>query len=269
VTGAVTGGPDEPRRVLTDTEIAEALRSFHPDLSVAALEGFASVLLEEIHCALACGLQVAVAYPPITTEHGFAYRTIDEWPGQATPGADGRRRPKASAHAREEMVGMLGAAARVDGSVTMKAAMYLLAATDLPGTPQFARHVDIEDDIVNERNGTGAWEWARYTCAWVRDWDRLRNDREAIWNEHQLALVDLAMSYATGRPVNLHDAIGYAARLHGPDAARQITQATAIAMGLEVSDSEIRYKQPGWPGQHAEGTADDAGTSPVHEPRRM
>jgi hypothetical protein len=241
--------------VLTDTEIAEALRPYHKDLPAVALEGFASVLLEEIHCALVCGLQVAVAFPPITTSQDFAYRTIDEWPGQVTPGPEGRRRPKASSYKRDKMIAMLSAAARVDGSATMKAAMYLMSATDLPGTPQFARHVDIEDGIVNERNSSGTWEWARYTCAWVRDWDALRNDREAIWNEHQLTLVDLAMSYATGRPVNLHDAVGYAALYHGPDAARQITQATAIAMGLEVSDSEIRYRQPGRPGQPTETAA--------------
>jgi hypothetical protein len=240
--------------VLTAAEVAEALRRFHRDLPVAALEGFASVLLEEIRCALVCGLQVAVAFPPITTTQDFAYRTIDEWPGQVTPD-HGRMRPEASSYRRDKMIAMLSAAARVDGSATMKAAMYLLAATDLPGTRQFARHVDIEDGIVNERNSSGAWEWARYTCAWVRDWDALRNDREAIWNEHQITLVDLAMSYAAGRPVNLRDAVGYAARYHGPDAARQITQATAIAMGLEVSDSEIRYKQPGCPDQTTETAA--------------
>lgn len=137
------------------------------------------------------------------------------------------------------MLFAVGARFRVDGSATMKAAMYLLAATDLPGTPQFARHVDIEDGIVNERNSSGTWEWARYTCAWVRDWDALRNDREAIWNEHQLTLVDLAMSYANGRPVNLHDAGGYAARYHGPAAA--VLGMTRHSFGTRLGEARAAF----------------------------
>ena len=146
--------------------------------------------------------------------------------------------PAAEDLGREEMIALLDAAARVDGSRTMAAAMHLLNGTDLPGRPEFARHVDLEEGRLGDPSLT------RVTCAWVRDWDVLLVDRDAIWTEQQLTLITLAAGYATaGRPVDLHDTIRYAAMRFGPETARRIIEATAIAAGFDLAKIEIDKRQ--------------------------
>ena len=66
-----------------------------------------------------------------------------------------------------EMPELLLAGARADGWLPARAAMHLLTFTDLPGSAQFAAHVEIRD----------AWSpGATVRGAWVRDWDALLAD---------------------------------------------------------------------------------------------
>lgn len=145
--------------------------------------------------------------------------------------------PAAEDLGRDEMIALLDAAARVDGSRTMAAAMHLLTGTDLPGRPEFALHVDIKEGRLGDPG------LSRVTCAWVRDWDVLLADRDAIWNEQQLTLITLAAGYATaGRPVDLHDTIRYAATRFGPQTAQRIIEATAITAGFDLATIEKRQR---------------------------
>jgi hypothetical protein len=166
--------------------------------------------------------------------------------GAVVPCPDGPVR-EAGTYSRVEMTAMLEAAARTDGSPSMKAAVGLLAAVGLPGTPWFARHVDVRVGILAEQDSSGRREEVRRVRAWVRDWDALVHDEEVAPAGTLIAyLVLLAASYASGTPVSLRDTVGLVPVRLRADAARDVLRAAATAMGLKDAQGSWT-KAPGLP----------------------
>jgi hypothetical protein len=132
----------------------------------------------------------------------------------------GRTRPAAS-YDRDEMIALLTAAARVAGTHSMAAAMHLLTYTELPGSRDFARHVDVQADR--------AADGSPVTGAWVRDWDALLGDDSGVYlTGGDRRMLAIAASYAAGRPVDLREhGHGF-----GTAHARRVVEAAAIGAGM-------------------------------------
>ncbi len=117
--------------------------------------------------------------------------------------------------------GMLVDGAWATGRNTITAAVHLLVFTDLPRRPGF------DDLFVVEyvhREGDGV----RVPAAFVRDWKELaRFAGKARLHGAQQRLVDFAVGLATGKPVDLTDAINLGGHAH----ARRLIEAVAIATG--------------------------------------
>lgn len=102
----------------------------------------------------------------------------------------------AAAYGHEQMCALLTAGARVTGTLGAAAAAHALTFTALPGRKDFARHVEI---AMAEVDGSPV------TCAWVRDWDVLLADRDLYLTGGERRVLEVAASYAAGRPVNLKE----------------------------------------------------------------
>jgi hypothetical protein len=166
--------------------------------------------------------------------------------GAVVPCPDGPVR-EASTYSRVEMTAMLEAAVRTDGAPSLTAAVGLLAAAGLPGTPWFARHVDVRVGILAEEDSCGRREEVRRVRAWVRDWDVLVRDGEAVPAGTPAAfLVLLAASYASGMPVSLRDTVGRIPVGRSADVRGDVLRAAATAMGLEDALGS-RAEAPGLP----------------------
>ena len=131
----------------------------------------------------------------------------------------------ADSYRRTEMIALLSTAARIDRSPPAAAATHLLTYTDLPGRQSFASHVDVH--AVREGGGS------MVTGAWIRDWDALLGDRGVSLNSTTYRLIELAASYATGRPVDLRNTIGYFATELDPWTAQRIAEAAVIAAAYD------------------------------------
>ncbi|MCL2581001.1 MAG: hypothetical protein FWE35_00925 [Streptosporangiales bacterium] len=150
----------------------------------------------------------------------------------------------------EEMTALLGEWACVVGSYGMYAAVHLLTYTELPGRRDFARHVDIETGY--------AADGSEPLVAAVRDWDKLLNSGTVYLTGGDQRLVEIAASYASGRPVDLRQAGNGLGTAH----ARRLVEAVAIGAGMEeyltIGDSpalaEMRARNDALLG--AAGTAD-------------
>jgi hypothetical protein len=136
---------------------------------------------------------------------------------------------KPEACTAEEMTALLSEWARVVGSYSMYAAMYLLTYTELPGRRDFAKHVDIETGYAADETEP--------LIAVVRDWDKLLTGNTVRFTGGDLRMTEVAASYASGRPVDLRE---HAAGL-GTAHARRLVEAVAIGAGmgeyLTIADS--------------------------------
>ena len=135
------------------------------------------------------------------------------------PAADPR---PAARYGRDEMIALLTAAAHVDGAHSMAAAVHLLTYTGLPGRPDFARHVDVQavagaDDVT-------------VLGAWVRDWGALLGDDSGVYlTGSDRRMLEIAASYAAGRPVDLREHGHGLGTAH----ARRLVEAVAIGAGMD------------------------------------
>jgi hypothetical protein len=145
---------------------------------------------------------------------------------------------KPEAYTTEEMTNLLSEWARVVGSHSMNAAMHLLTYTELPGRKDFAKHVDITIGYAADETEP--------LIAVVRDWDKLLTSDTVYFTGGDLRMVEIAASYATGRPVDLREHGNGLGSAH----ARRLVEAVAIGAGmaefLTISDSpallEMRAK---------------------------
>jgi hypothetical protein len=128
------------------------------------------------------------------------------------------RRP--STYDQDEITDLLNAAARIDGRHSMKAAVHLLTYTELPGRSDFARHVDIR--VGHTSDG------ASLTGAWVRDWDALLADTEVYLTGAEDRMLQVAASYAVGRPVDLQSHANGLGTAH----AKRLIEAVVIGAGV-------------------------------------
>ena len=104
----------------------------------------------------------------------------------------------ATSYSPDEMRELLLAGARADGWLPAHAAMHLLTFTDLPGSAQFAAHVEVRD----------AWSpGATVRGAWVRDWDALLADEELYLTGTERRFLEIAASFASGRAISLADQV--------------------------------------------------------------
>jgi hypothetical protein len=139
------------------------------------------------------------------------------------------KRRKADTYNTEEMTHLLNEWARVIGSDGMYAAMHLLTYTELPGRRDFAKHVDITTGYAADESEP--------LIAVVRDWNALLTDNTVYLTGGDARLIEIAASYAHGRPVNLRE--------HGNGLgtayARRLVEAVAIGAGmadyLTIADS--------------------------------
>jgi hypothetical protein len=154
----------------------------------------------------------------------------------ADTAAPKKRKPET--YTTEEMTSLLNEWARVVGSHSMYAAMHLLTYTELPGRKDFAKHVDITIGYAADETEP--------LIAVVRDWDKLLTSDTVYFTGGDLRMVEIAASYAAGRPVDLREHGNGLGSAH----ARRLVEAVAIGAGmaefLTISDSpallEMRAK---------------------------
>ncbi len=104
----------------------------------------------------------------------------------------------ATSYDPDEMRELLLSGARADGWLPAHAAMHLLTFTDLPGTPQFALHVEVRD----------AWSpGGPVRGAWVRDWDALLADPDQYLTGTERRFLEIAASFAAGRAISLSEQV--------------------------------------------------------------
>ena len=154
----------------------------------------------------------------------------------ASTTASKKRKPET--YTTEEMTALLNEWARVAGSHSMYAAMHLLTYTELPGRKDFAKHIDITTGYAADKSEP--------LIAVVRDWDKLLNSGTVYLTGGDARMVEIAASYAAGRPVDLREHGNGLGTAH----ARRLVEAVAIGAGmgefLTIADSpallEMRAK---------------------------
>lgn len=148
------------------------------------------------------------------------------------------KKRKPETYTTEEMTALLNEWARVVGSHSMYAAMHLLTYTELPGRKDFAKHIDITTGYAADESEP--------LIAVVRDWDKLLNSGTVYLTGGDARMVEIAASYAAGRPVDLREHGNGLGTAH----ARRLVEAVAIGAGmgefLTIADSpallEMRAK---------------------------
>lgn len=125
--------------------------------------------------------------------------------------------PSPASLSADQMADALTAAA--GRSELQRAATHLLIYTDLPGRADFARHVTLDWE---ETEGT------RTLTARV-DWAALRDDESIYLSGGPDRLLNLAISYAKGRPVHLDAYLNS----FGTEHARRVIEAHIIGLGME------------------------------------
>jgi len=156
-----------------------------------------------------------------------------------------------------QMADALRADAERDDSPSKQAAAHLLTFTALPGRADFARHVELT------AGHSAADGRAPRVCAWVRDWDALLADRSVYLTGGAERLLNIAASYAVGRPVDLAACGNGLGTAH----ARRLLEAVAVGAGMsgfyEIHDgpelARMRDFQAGLTGFDARGGADPRG----------
>lgn len=135
----------------------------------------------------------------------------------------------AETYTAEEMTALLNEWARVVGSWSMYAAIHLLTFTELPGHRDFARHVEITTGYAADESEP--------LIAVVRDWEQLLTSGTVYLTGGDAQMIEIAASYAAGRPVDLREHSDGLGTAH----ARRLVEAVAIGAGmgeyLTIADS--------------------------------
>lgn len=169
----------------------------------------------------------------------------------------------------DEMRALLVAGAKYSGYLGKQAAVHLLTFTDLPDWRGFRALVDVELGVHDRvRDET-------YDAAFVRWGGLIDQTRPAHISGGGRRLLDLAVSMASGAPVDLRDALAGAGHAH----ARRIIEAVAIATGgdefytvtptpaldavldfhREIQQETVRKTTPAERAAPCEVSADDSG----------
>ncbi|MFD8387402.1 hypothetical protein ACFV2X_54550 [Streptomyces sp. NPDC059679] len=128
--------------------------------------------------------------------------------------------PSPASLSAEEMTAALTAAATLSGSELKRAATHLVTSTGLPGRADFARHITLTWAEVPD---TGRALTAEVNLT------ALRADEEVYLTGADEKLLNLALSYATGRPVHLDAYLnGF-----GHQTGLRVLEAHIIGMGME------------------------------------
>jgi hypothetical protein len=121
-----------------------------------------------------------------------------------------------STYSGDELRAMLTAGA-AGASPTLQAAVHLLTFTDVPDRPAFANLVDVDDISAGTTPALGAF---------VRDWAGLPSSAAAArLSGGPARLLALAISLATGQPVDLRENIAPGGHAH----IRRVLEAVIIA----------------------------------------
>jgi hypothetical protein len=136
-------------------------------------------------------------------------------------------RGNAMGYGRDEMRELLGTGARLEDRPSAAAAVHLLTFTDLPGRRDFARHVRIEN-VTGAGGGT-------VLAAWVRNWDRLLGDGSVYLSGGLRRLLEVAASYATGRPVDLRDTSSGLGTAHAGRLIEAVVTGTGMAQYYTIT----------------------------------
>ena len=107
----------------------------------------------------------------------------------------------AEALSAEQLTAALNEEGRLYGSPGRKAAAHLLTGTELPGFPQFAKHLELSER-ADPKTGTAV------RTARVRDYAALLGDEELYLTGSEAQLVRLAASLDAGTPVDLSEVFG-------------------------------------------------------------
>lgn len=127
----------------------------------------------------------------------------------------------------EEMSVMLVAGGRASGLLNVQAAVHLLTFTELVGCRDFQDAVEVSSVRLLEPDGTRSATPA--TAAFVVDWRGLCDlSSAARMGGGANRLLELAVSWAVGRPVDLRDC---ASNVLGSAHSRRLIEAVRIAMG--------------------------------------
>lgn len=119
---------------------------------------------------------------------------------------------------RGEMTALLNEGAKYEGDTGYQAAIHLVTFTELPGTPEFAQYVTV-DDRYSMTYGTAM------RVALIGNWAALLKARRLSSTEYRFLL--LAASLATGRKISLDEALANMGHAH----ARRICEAILIRCG--------------------------------------
>jgi hypothetical protein len=118
------------------------------------------------------------------------------------------------------MIELLTRGALLDDNPPGQAAIHLVTFTGVPGTREFARHVQTGTRFSFSAN-------TLLTGAWVRSWHKLSGDPDLMDSAADTRLLALAASLASGKRVNLMDATAGMGWAH----AQRIAQAILIRCG--------------------------------------
>ncbi|WP_018219161.1 hypothetical protein [Salinispora vitiensis] len=119
----------------------------------------------------------------------------------------------------DELIDLLTVGARFGGRPTMQAAVHLLTFTAFPHQHDAVSMLEFDNDDDTD---------APVTAAFVRDWPTVESIAVARrWGTGAQRLVALAVSLASGEPVDLRDAVVAGGHAH----ARRVIEAMAIATG--------------------------------------
>ena len=144
----------------------------------------------------------------------------------------------------EEVRAAIAAAAEqgdVHTSNQRAAAAHLLTFINLAGREAGRAHLRIFDGEHFDRR---TCEKEPVVCAEVRDYPALLADRDALVTGTDLRLATIAASLATGRPVDLQDALSV---LLGWEPIRRVAEAVLIATGAAKQDWYTVEDAPGLP----------------------
>ncbi|WP_431935843.1 hypothetical protein [Micromonospora sp. RP3T] len=133
----------------------------------------------------------------------------------------------------DEMRAMLTAGAQRDGALNRRGAVHLLTFTSIPAWRGFPALVDVLTvPVMVDAGSDGPWhlDGADMQVAFVRNWATLAEDiRAAHLSASARRLLTLAVSMATGGPVDLRENLASLGHAH----ARRVLEAVAIATGAD------------------------------------
>lgn len=122
-------------------------------------------------------------------------------------------------HSPDELIDLLTAGAQLDGRPTTQAAVHLLTFSSFPHQADALSLIEFDNDGDED---------LPVTAAFVTDWPAVESMAAARrWGSGTQRLVALAVSLATGAPIDLRDTVPAGGHAH----ARRVIEAMAVATG--------------------------------------